>query len=169
MCRCAYSRHTRPVHTRSEHCGSPPHLSARNTPHSRTLCADGTNTVQSELPATKYCGAFSAVVDGRRVLVLLLGSLNVLNRSLHWQNITGSTLRSTNTTENSEVLESDTFASTWLNISVFDNNVTALYIDSAAADSAAVGFFRLSRASPTELALQQRATQFLLVTTGACT
>jgi hypothetical protein len=74
------------------------------------LCADGTNTVQSELPATKYCGEFTADFDGRRVLVLLLGTLNVLYRSLHWQNITWSTLGSTNTTENSEVLESDTFA-----------------------------------------------------------
>jgi hypothetical protein len=94
------------------------------------------------LPATKYCGAFSSVVDGRRVLVLLLGSLNVLYRSLHSQNITGSTLGSTNTKENSEVLESDTFASAWLSVSVLDNNVTALYIDSAAG-SAAVGFFHL--------------------------
>ena len=49
---------------------------------------------------------------------------------------------------------------------MLDNNMTALYIDSAAADSAAVCFFRLSRDSPTELMLQQCATQFLLVTTG---
>jgi hypothetical protein len=142
VCRCAYNRHTRPVHTRSVHCCSPPLLSARNTPLSRALCPDGTHTVRSELPATKYCGAFSSVVDGRRVLVLLLGSLNVLYRSLHSQNITGSTLGSTNTKENSEVLESDTFASAWLSVSVLDNNVTALYIDSAAG-SAAVGFFHL--------------------------
>jgi hypothetical protein len=52
------------------------------------------------------------------------------------------------------VLESDTFASEWLSVSVLDN-VTALYINSA-EDSAAVGFFRLFWASPTELALQQR-------------
>jgi len=114
--------------------------------------------------ASKYSGAFSVVIDDRPVLVFLLGSLNVFYRSLHWQNMSqhmiGSTLASVtesfNTTESFEVLGSDTFASAWVSVAVLDNNLTALYIDTATS-SVAVGFFRLIWASPTELALQERS------------
>jgi hypothetical protein len=107
--------------------------------------------VRSEVAASKYSAAFTVVVDDRPVLVFLLGSLNVLYRILHWQNTTES-----NTTESFEVLESDTFASAWVSVDVLDNNLTALYMDTATS-SAAVGFFRLVWASSTELALQERA------------
>jgi hypothetical protein len=92
----------------------------------------------------------------------------VLYRSLHWQNISGSTLGSINTTESSEVLESDTFASEWLSVSVLDN-VTALYINSATQKivqqsvSSAYSGPRLQ-----SLHYSSAAALFLLVTTGMC-
>jgi hypothetical protein len=95
----------------------------------------------SELPGTKNCGAFAAFVNGRPVLVVLLGSFNVLYRSLHWQNITGSTWIS-NSTESLEVQGSDMFVSSWLSVTVLDNNVTALYVQSSTG-SVAVAFFSL--------------------------
>ena len=47
--------------------------------------ADGPLTVKERLPASKYCGAFSTVVDGRRVFVQLLRSVNEFASSLQWQ------------------------------------------------------------------------------------
>jgi hypothetical protein len=111
--------------------------------------------VRSELVGTKYSGVFSVIVDDRPVLLLLLGSLNVLYRSLNWQNVTASPPTSMNATESFKVLERDTYASAWLSVGMIGNNLTALYIDPA-TESAAVGFFSLIWASPTELALQQR-------------
>jgi hypothetical protein len=121
------------------------------------LCVggDGLYKVRSELVGTKYSGALSAIVDDRPVLLLLLGSLNVLYKSLNWQNVTASPLTSMNETETFKVLESDTYASAWLSVAMLGNNLTALYIDSA-TESAALGFFSLVWASPTELALKQR-------------
>ena len=125
--------------------------------------ADGAHTVKSELPGTKYCGAFAAFVDSRPVLVVLLGSLNVLHRSLHWQNIIGSSWggNATESFNSSEVEGSDIFVSSWLSVTVLHNNVTALYVESSTG-SVAVGFFSLLWASPTELALENRSPAIVL-------
>jgi hypothetical protein len=71
------------------------------------------------------------------------------------------THKDVNSTESFEVLNSDTFASSWLSVAVLDNNLTALCIDTVTA-SAAIGFFRLVKSSPTELALQECGTSVSL-------
>lgn len=132
--------------------------------HQSILCVggNGIHTMRSQMVAAKYSGAMMALVDEQPVLIFLMRSLNVFYTSLHWQNITQTTLTNINNTDSYRVSNSDTYASSWLSVTMIGNNITALYID-AETNNAAIGFYSLAwTLSSAELTLEEQRAAIIL-------
>ena len=115
------------------------------------VAADGTSTVLSQLAGGKYGGAFSTVVHGRPVFLLLVRDFDIIFASLQCQNLT-------NSSSAQEVLDSSESASTWLCAAVSGENITALYVENERG-SVGLTFARLLWVSDTELGMQAQGTQ----------